>query len=277
MRYQKRSVLKRAGVGIGGVFLGLTAFLLASCNNVATTDQVGEDQTTVTTEDVSENTSELIGQQVTVRNLVEETVGESGFIIEARDGEPILVLNTTGVPFELPDPNVPVQVTGEVQSLVAADIEGEYGLELEDELYADYEGQAAIIAQSLALAPNPENLYENYATYLDQQIAVEGDIRKLEETDNAFALFEEGWIDDVGVLVVGLDRNPAGGSIDAVEEGDNVTVTGVARQPTAELLQEYNVGWDDSEIQEFLSRYTERPIIVADGIYPSAVDPAPGN
>jgi len=271
MRCQKRSVLKRAGVGIGGVFLGLTAFLLASCNNVATTDQVEEGQTTVTTEDVSENTSELIGQQVTVRNLVEETVGESGFIIEAGNGEPILVLNTTG------DPNVPIQVTGEVRSLVAADIEGEYGLELEDELYADYEGQAAIIAQSLALAPNPENLYENYATYLDQQIAVEGDIRKLEETDNAFALFEEGWIDDVGVLVVGLDRNPAGGSIDAVEEGDNVTVTGVARQPTAELLQEYNVGWDDSEIQEFLSRYTERPIIVADGIYPSAVDPAPGN
>jgi hypothetical protein len=276
MLYQNHTILKRAGVGLGGIAL-VAASLLSSCSNISSNEGIQEEQTNVTTEDISTEVSELIGQRVTVRSLVEETVGESGFVLEPENGEPILVLNTTGAAFELPATDVPIQVTGEVQSFVATDIENEYGLDLEEDLYADYERQPAIIAQSLALAPNPENLYEDYATYLDQQIAVEGDVRLLDATEGAFALFEEGWVDDIGVLVVGINRDIAGGSVDAIQEGENVVVTGVARQPNAELLQEYNLGWDDSKIQEFLSRYTERPIVVADGVYPSAVDPAPGN
>lgn len=276
MLHQNYAVLKRAGVGLGGIFL-VAASLLSSCSTLSSTDEIQEGQTNVTTEDISSDVSNLIGQQVTIRSLVGETVGEGGFVVEPENGEPILVLNTTGVPFELPGAGVPIQVTGEVQSFVATDIENEYGLDLDEGLYADYEGQPAIVAQSLALAPNPEDLYENSADYLDQQIAVEGDVRLLDTTDGAFALFEEGWVDDIGVLVVGINRDVAGGSVDAIQEGENVVVTGVARQPSAELLQEYNPDWDDNKTQEFLSRYTERPVIVADGVYPSAVGLAPGN
>lgn len=276
MLHQNYAVLKRAGVGLGGIFL-VAASLLSSCSTLSSTDEIQEGQTNVTTEDISSDVSNLIGQQVTIRSLVGETVGEGGFVVEPENGEPILVLNTTGVPFELPGADVPIQVTGEVQSFVATDIENEYELDLDEGLYADYEGQPAIVAQSLALAPNPEDLYENSADYLDQQIAVEGDVRLLDTTDGAFALFEEGWVDDIGVLVVGINRDVAGGSVDAIQEGENVVVTGVARQPSAELLQEYNPDWDDNKTQEFLSRYTERPVIVADGVYPSAVGLAPGN
>lgn len=276
MLHQNYAVLKRAGAGLGGIFL-VAASLLSSCSTLSSTDEIQEGQTNVTTEDISSDVSNLIGQQVTIRSLVGETVGEGGFVVEPENGEPILVLNTTGVPFELPGADVPIQVTGEVQSFVATDIENEYGLDLDEGLYADYEGQPAIVAQSLALAPNPEDLYENSADYLDQQIAVEGDVRLLDTTDGAFALFEEGWVDDIGVLVIGINRDVVGGSVDAIQEGENVVVTGVVRQPSAELLQEYNPDWDDNKTQEFLSRYTERPVIVADGVYPSAVGPAPGN
>lgn len=275
MLHQNYVVLKKVGVGIGGIVLA--ASLLSSCSALSPNDEIQEGQTNVTTEDISSDVSSLIGQQVTIRSLVGETVGESSFFVEPENGESILVLNTTGAPFEFPAAGVPIQVTGEVQSFVAADIEDEYGLDLDEGVYAEYEGQPAIVAQSLAFAPNPEDLYEEYSTYLNQQIAVEGDVRLLDTTDGAFALFEEGWVDDIGILVVGIDRNVAGGPVDAIQEGENVVVTGVARQPSAELLQEYNLGWDDNEIQEFLSRYTERPIIVADGVYPSAVDPAPGS
>jgi len=276
MLHQNHTALKKAGIGLGGMAL-IAASLLSGCSGVSSTDEIQEGRKNVTTEDVSSDVSELIGQQVTVRSLVGETIDESSFILEPESGESILVLNTTGAIFDLPAAGVPIQVTGEVQSLVVADIESEYGLDLDEGLYGDYEGQPAIVAQSLALAPNPEDLYEEYSTYLDQQIAVEGDVRLFDNTEGAFALFEEGWVDDIGILVVGINRDIAGGPVDAIQEGENIVVTGVARQPSVELLQEYNLGWSDSEIQEFLSRYTERPIVVADGVYPSAVDPAPGS
>lgn len=276
-RYSNLNWSRRTGVGLGAVALGLTALLLPSCASDNPNEEIG--QGTTTTEDVAEvgsdstATSELVGQDVTLRNVIGETVGESSFTIED-SGEPILVVNATGVPFVAPTEDIPVQVTGTVESFAISEVEREYGLDLDPNLYSEYEQQPVVIAQSLALAPTPEDLFESPTNYIDQQIAVEGDIRKMEETSNAFALYEEGWVDDVGVLIIDptntLQNREA-------EEWENVTVTGVARQADAALLQQANLGWDDAKIQEFLSRYTDRPVIVADGVYPSAVDPAPGN
>lgn len=265
---------KRTGACLGAIALGVTALLLPSC-----TTETAE-KTTVTTEDVAEvggDRTQLIGKEVTVRNLPERAVGKSAFVMEAQDGQPILVVNATGTPFELPGREIPVQATGRVESLIIADIEREYGLDLENELYTDYERQPTIIAKSLALAPNPRNLYEApISDFVNKPIAVEGELRKLDYTPNAFALFEEGWANDVGVLVVGVERNlKAQGS--PLEEGGNVTVTGVARPFSAELVREAGLGWNDEQIREFEARYTNRPVIVADGVYPSAVPPVPGS
>ncbi|MBE9179956.1 hypothetical protein IQ268_15395 [Oculatella sp. LEGE 06141] len=260
----------RKGVGLGAIALSLTALLLPACNLAEPTEQ-----TTVTTEDIAEDTSALIGQEITVRNIVEDVIGEDGFLVETDAGEPVLVINATGAPFELPDPAIPIQATGTVEALSADQVESQYGLTLDRNLFAEYEGQPAIVAASMALAPNPEYFYDAPEGYFgDQAIAVEGDVRLLEQTDNAFALFEEGWINDVGVLVIGVDSELEGVPI---EEGENVAVTGVARQVSEQLLRDANLGWDDNQLQEFLARYENRPVIVADGVYPSAVDPAPGN
>jgi hypothetical protein len=70
-------------------------------------------------------------------------------------------------------------------------------------------------------------------------------------------------------MVIGVNINPKGGLI---QEGEHVVVTGVARQPNAQLLQQANLGWDSNKINEFLAKYTNRPVIVADHVYPSAVD-----
>jgi len=273
---QNYSVLhwsRRTGTSLGVIALGLTTLLLPAC----TTDneEIQEGRTNATTEDVAENTASLIGKEITVRSNVEQAVGNSGFVIEpnqAAGGESILVINSTGVPFVLPAEGIPIQATGEVAQLVLADVERQYGLDLEENLYVDYENQPAIIAESLALAPSPEDLYEAPTGYFDKTIAVEGDLRKLEATPNAFALFEEGWVDDIGVLVVAGNPSVQTQGV-PLQEGENVTVTGVARQFSPELVQEAGLGWNAQQIQEFQSRYTNRPVIVADGVYPSAVDP----
>lgn len=257
------------GARISTIALGITVLLLPSCTLES------QDQATVTTQDVAESTSELIGQEITVRNVVEDTIGNSGFIVESDAGEPVLVLNDTGVPFQAPDSELPIQTTGVVEPFSAEQIESQYGLSIDENLYAEYEGQPTIVAQSIALAPNPEDFYNAPEGYFENQaIAIEGDIRLLEDTNNAFALFEEGWINDIGVLVIGVEPYIQGANL---EEGENVVVTGVAQQANEQLLRQANLGWDDSQIQEFLDRYTNRPVIVADGVYPSAVDPAPGS
>lgn len=263
---------KKAGAKLGAIALSITALALPGCQWFQSPDQAG---TTETTQNVAADTSDLIGQQVTVRNVVEDTVGNDGFIVESETGEPVLVLNATGQPFQLPDRNIPIQTTGIVEAFSADRIESQYGLTIDRNLYAGYEGQPTIVAQSIALAPNPENFYETSANvYENQQVAVEGIVRLLPETDDAFVLYDEGIANTVGVLVVGIAPELEGVPID---EGENVAVTGVARPASEQLLRDANFDWDQNQMQEFLSRYTNRPVIVADGVYPSAVSPTPAN
>jgi len=261
---------KRTGTYLGAIAFVLTALLLPGCTTG--NEEIQEGKNNVTSEDVVENTEDIIGKEVTIRNIVEQKVGNLGYVVQPEEmgGESILILNATQAPFQLPEQQeMPIQVTGEVAQLVIADIETEYGVELGDE-YVEYEDRPVIIAESLALAPTTEDLAEAPTGYFDKVIAVEGDVRDI-YSPGSFSLFEEGWVDDIGVLVIGVDRNlKAEDSV--VQKGERVTVTGVARQFDPKLLQDSDLGWDAQKIEEFGSRYTDRPVIVAEDIFPSAVD-----
>jgi len=167
---------------------------------------------------------------------------------------------------------VPIQVTGVLETFDADTIEQQYGVTLDPDLYGEYDQQPAIVAENFALAPRPQDFAEAPENYFDETIAVEGDLRPLEDTPNAFALFEEGWIDDVGVLVIGTEQ-----LVDTknLEDGENIVVTGQTQPADAATLQAANLGWDDDQIQEFISRYENRPVIQAEEVYPSAVPPHP--
>lgn len=264
---------KKTGISLGAIALGITTLLLPACTN--NNEEIREGRTNVTSEDVAEvstnqpTANQPVGQEVTIRSEVTEAVGKSAFVMNNNDGKPIIVVNATGSTFLVPGRDIPVQATGTVEPLIIADVERKYGLDLENELYTNYERQPAIIAKSLALAPTPEDLYKTPAGYFNKTIAVPGEVRKLESPNaNGFALMEQGWVDDIGVIVVGVNRNLQGGPI---QEGEKVVVTGVARQANAEVLQQANLGWDANQINEFLARYKNRPVIVADSVYPSAV------
>ncbi len=261
---------KRTGTYLGAIAFALAALLLPGCTTG--NEEIQEGKNNVTSEDVVENTEDIIGKEVTIRNIVEQEVGDLGYVVQPEEmgGESILILNATQAPFQLPEEQeMPIQVTGEVVQLVIADIETEYGVELGDE-YVEYEDKPAIIAESLALAPTPQDLAEAPTGYFDKVIAVEGDVREV-YSPSSLSLFEDGWIDDIGVLVIGVNRNlKAEDSV--VQDGERVTVTGVARQFDPKLLQDSDLGWDAEKIKEFGSRYTDRPVIVAEDIFPSAVD-----
>jgi hypothetical protein len=110
----------------------------------------------VGTSEVSNNVDRLIGETVTIKGKATQKVGLSSFSVS--DGtfgrrSSILVINASGVPFNLPDdPNLQVQVTGKVRKLVIPDIEREYKLNLQDEYYNNFVNQPVIVAQYITIA-----------------------------------------------------------------------------------------------------------------------------
>lgn len=252
-----------------GAILATTVVLPACSNN----EQV-ESQGNVTTEEVAQETEQLIGQTVTVRSETKEEVGENTFVLEDDQffgGEPILVVNATGTPFVLPqDDDTPVQVTGEVAQFVTTDLETEYGLDLDPDLYVEYEDKPAIIAESIALAPEPEELAEDPEAYYNQIVAVEGEVAEL-YSPSTFTVGEEGWFGGGELLVVGVDSNFGVGS--EIQEGENVTVTGVLRPYIqADFDREYDLTWDLDLQEQVEAEYTQKPVLAATEVYPSAVD-----
>lgn len=272
---------------LGAIALGAALVVLPSCATGPSNEEIREGQTNVTTEDLAnadlsegefdavgiDNIENLIGQSVTVRSMIEESVDGTGFTLMT-DGGPVLVINATGIPFETPSESIgesiPVQITGEVTEFVVTDVESEYGLDLDENVLADYEQQPAIIANSLALAPTPEELALNPEAFTNQVIAIEGDVRDI-VSDGTITLFEEGWIDDYGVLVVGVDSSLKSEDV-AVQEGETLVVTGTTQPFDADALQQkYDLGLSPDQLEEFTQGYN-RPVLVAEEIYPSAID-----
>ncbi len=261
--------LRKVSLSLGVLTLGAGAVLLPACGNEG---EIRSGRENVTTEDYAQTTqvSEAIGQEATIRSPIVETLDEHGLVLQAEGGENVLVLNVAANGAALPTGDTPIQVTGQVVEFTLADVETDYGLDLDEDLYADYEQQPAILAVSWALAPTPEMLAEQPEAFYNQRIALEGDASIL--SANALALYEDGWIDDVGILVVGVEK-PLMDAGSNIQEGESVAVVGIAQPLDAVMLKgEYDLGLTDQEIEEFASRYTERPVIVADQAYPTAVD-----
>ncbi|WP_141242202.1 hypothetical protein [Leptolyngbya sp. BC1307] len=259
----------------GAIAIGLAVSLITACDGTGTT-QTG--QGSVPSEDttqVEQSEVPAVGDIVTVRGEITETVDGNGFLMESSAGDTVLIINPTATPFNLPEQSIPVQVTGQLETFNAADSSSEYGVALDPELYSEYDQEPVVIAQNFALAPTPKDLAETPDGYFDETVAIEGEYRPLEEEDssrNAFALYEGDWVDDIGILVIGGTEV---GDTANFEAGDNVVVTGQTREADESLLQQSDLGWDANQIQEFLSRYESRPILVAEKAYPIGSTPYP--
>ncbi|WP_414551242.1 hypothetical protein [Anabaena sp. CCY 0017] len=253
----------------GAIALALSAVLLPACtNNLEPESAVPE--TNVTTEEVTDNTNQLIGQTVTVRSTPIKKLGLSTFTVSDQQffgAEPILVVNASGENFTLPtDPNTPIQATGQVSKFVIADINRDYNLGLDPNLYKDYESQPAIIAQSLALAPKPGEITTNPGLYYGKNLAVTGEVENIRNT-SSFTLDEDKLFGGQDLLVIRAG-NPQG----TVNEGEKVAVTGVLRPfVIAELERDYDLNWDLTLQKTLEAEYSNKPVFVADEVYPSAI------
>ncbi|MBE9123461.1 hypothetical protein IQ269_22340 [Tychonema sp. LEGE 07199] len=255
------------------IALALTALLLPACSTPqreATAPAPATPGTVATTtENVVDRTAELLGKTVTVRSKPINKLSPSTFTISDQKffgSKPILVVNATGKPFALPaESGQDIQVTGTVRNFVLADIEREYKLSLQPNQYADYENKPAIVAQSMALAPTPGELTSNPQKYYGKTLAVSGKVDSI-KSPNSFTLDENKLIGGEDLLVIHTVPKTS------VKEDDKVAVTGVLRQfVVAELDREYDLQWDLTLKQKLEAEYTNKPVLVATGVYPSDI------
>ncbi len=251
-----------------GLLLAASAVVLPGCAPAETTTPEAAAEN-VTTEEVADGAEGLIGQTVSIRSEVEQTVGDASFLLEDKQlfgGEDVLVINASGEPFVLTEgDDTDVQVTGEVAQLVIADVERDYGLALDPTLYVDYEDRPVVIAESIALSPDPGDITSDPEAYYNQRIAVQGEVEdKLSPT--TFTLDEEQLFASEDLLVLTQGTTPE------TQDGESVTVTGILRPYIkAEFDTDYDLDWDLSVEEQIEAEYTEKPVFVADSVYPSAM------
>ncbi|GAB4379437.1 MAG: hypothetical protein Kow00121_33590 [Elainellaceae cyanobacterium] len=219
------------------------------------------------------NVEDYIGQTISVRSDVANTVGESNFLLQSDSwfgGEEVLAINATGQPFVLPE-DVELQVTGEVQQFVLVDVEREYGVDLDPEIYAEYEQQPVIIAESIALAPDPAEVTEDPERFYNQVIAVEGDIGEFESA-GIFRLEEDQLFGGEGLLVLSNIEQITDAAAEAgqIEDDSRVVVTGVLRPYVrAEFERDYDF-WGADVLGELEAEYETQPVLVAEDVYGNA-------
>lgn len=250
----------------GAILLAILAFILPACSNdEANVSGAGN----VTTKEVANNADALAGKTVTVRSEPKDKVGPASFTVEDEKffgNESILVVNASGEPFTLPeDDDIEVQVTGIVRNLVIADVEREYNLKLDKQFYVEYENKPAIIAQSIALSPDPGDITKNPEKYYNKRLAVVGEVEDIQDA-NTFTLDEEKLFGATDLLV--LNPKPKV----TVKDDEVVAVTGVLRPfVLAEFEREYDLGWDLQLKRKLEADYSTKPVFVADSVYPSAI------
>jgi hypothetical protein len=267
------TIFSRTGIAA----LALSAVVLPACGTATPEAEVVEDdvavttdvEENVTTEELSENLAAYLGETVTVRNEVEEVVGNYAFLLEDEQlfgGEETLIINASGQPVDLVEgDDTDVQVTGEVRELILADLEAEYGFDLDDEVFVEYEQQPAIIAQSIALAPDPDDITDNPEEYYYRRIAVNGEIETIVDS-NVVTLDEEELFGGENLVAI----SPADPIL--VEEDEEVVMTGVLRPfIISEIEQEYNLTWDLDLEEQIEAEAQDRPVLIVDSVYPSAM------
>lgn len=253
---------------LSGILLAASVALLPACSTADNTLTASE-ESNVTSEELADATGYYVGETVTIRDVVETKIDESSFLMgddSYFEGEGVLIVNASSEPFVVPDVGeTTVQVTGEVSTFVVETLNGEYGLTLESAMYEEYEDKPVIIAQSIALAPDVGDVAANPERYYNQRIALQGEVEDVLEA-GLFTLDEDELFGGEDLLVLPPLDAPA------VEDDGAVAVAGVLRPYIeAEFERDYDLTWDASVKESIEAEYTERPILVADGVYPSAI------
>ncbi len=250
-------------LGTGAVILSLASVFATDPASL----QAQETDSNTTIEEIEEDNADATGQQVTVRGEVNEVepgisfqISEEGFL----EGSEVLVVNVSGEMLpEMPDEDLELQVTGELNQFVYADVDRLYDLDLDPDLYVDYENKPVIFAESMTLSPGIEDISERPDNFYSKEVALEGEVGEI-KSDSAFTLSEDELIGDNDMLMINVTGEPI------PEQEQKVVVTGTVRPyVSAEFERDYDLTWDLDVQKEIEAEYSQKPVLVVDSIEPA--------
>jgi hypothetical protein len=119
-----------------------------------------------------------------------------------------------------------------------------------------------IVAESVALAPNPDQISDNPAQFYGETIAVEGELNEY-FTFNAMLLQQDSLIGGGDILVLlPLEAN-------RVNAGEDIVVTGEVRPfVMADMERDLGIrGWTPEMQSLFADEFGNRPVMLAENVY----------
>lgn len=248
-------------LGTGAVILSLVSVFTTNSTSL----QAQETNSNTTIEEIEEGDANAVGEQVTVRGEVNEVepgvsfqITEEGFL----EGDEVLVINVSGEMLpEMPDEDLELQVTGELGQFVYADVDSLYDLDLDPDLYVDYEDKPVIFAESMTLSPNIGDISARPDNFYSKEVALEGEVGEI-KSDSVFTLTDDDLLDSDDLLMVNVTGEPI------PEEEQKVVVTGMVRPYiAAEFERDYDLTWDLDVQEEIEAEYSQKPVLVVDNIY----------
>ena len=223
----------------------------------------------ISLENIAGSPEDFYGQTVTIRGDFRESIDENAFKLTRGGflffgGSDVLVVNNTGQPIlPLENQNIPLQVTGEVRLLRVAELQRDFGWDFwNPDVYVEYDERPVIVAESIALAPDPGQITDNPEQFYGQTIAVEGELNEY-FTSNAMLLQHSRLIGGGDMLVL---LPPEANRINA---GEDIVVTGEVRPfMMADIEGELDIrGWSPEMQTLLVEEFGNRPVMFADNVY----------
>lgn len=246
-----------------GAIAALVSFWLSACLNAPQTP-TQENLSLLSVAEIAKNYDSLKGKIVSVRNDVRELLEDRIFTLDKDQilgGETVLVFDTSPKPLHLPQgEGTEVWVRGKVADFSLADLQREYDLDLDPNLYKKYENKPAIAASSIMLSPDPGDITPNAEIYYNKRLAVKGEVEDI-QTSGIFELDEEQLVGGEDLLVINTKSKTK------VQNEQTVLVIGTLRPfISAEFERDYDLEWDLSLKQQLEAEYEKKPALVADQI-----------
>ena len=244
------------------VIIGLILWALFADGDAEQTTNVA-----VSVDDITDNPDRYIGQTVTVGGEVNRMLGTNALVLEDDDfigDDEVLVVGANQLPAG--QANEVVLVTGTVSNFNMADAESQLGIDLDNNLFTDWDGRPAIVARSIDVTPltagaaqavQLEAITESPGRFQGQLVSTWGSIDRV-IGPRSIVLDNSEFITEDEVLVVGTQQisnfTNVQGDGSALNDAPAL-VTGTVRTfRVADIETEIGVDLDDTLFRDWEGR-----------------------